>query len=592
MENVTSTSTNIDNCRLDCQRNGYHYAGFNNAGCACGNSLTNLAPNQCQERCNINGTVTCGGTGNIRTAHYSFYGCYTDSAVPTITIKLPADSIKNCIEYCRLLDKRYALLLSFDKCSCQDVVSITATPVDAKRCQYRNVTDVYFVRIIDQEKFYTSCQDLYKAGVHYHGSYVLGKNRILTRCNFKDGTLCDHQWIGYKGACYHFNTDNRTFQESLSYCASLNSDLASIHDRDEVDFLKQTITEFQDLKQQPNWYVGLYDSLQSSNYLWSDGTLKVFNDFIQERPSKDYWPCVHLMANGWIDTPCWILAGVICKKKKDANQCLNLTDTTSGSKYFTQDPDMNPGLCFQICRGLKMPISAVNIVTCHCYLTMPQHSVLNWTECSKYCNSNNYQNCGGGQNIFFVTKESGQPKALSCNELRLQAMANPFTQDSAGVPLCPGNSTKSCPRTWIASNNSCYKFFESRVLYKDAVKQCIKNNAYIVSINDATEESRLLAITQKIQVFQNIFEWWIGLTNVQRLGVFRWSDGQPVSYKKITNMQYNDVTWVPRKNKWSTSNNYQAFICEKDSGMTPNKSILKIISPKTRQKSHWDAEGY
>lgn len=88
----------------------------------------------------------------------------------------------------------------------------------------------------------------------------------------------------------------------------------------------------------------------------------------------------------------------------DANQCLNLTDTTSGSKYFTQDPDMNPGLCFQICRGLKMPISAVNIVTCHCYLTMPQHSVLNWTECSKYCNSNNYQNCGGGQNIFFVTK--------------------------------------------------------------------------------------------------------------------------------------------------------------------------------------------
>lgn len=91
-------------------------------------------------------------------------------------------------------------------------------------------------------------------------------------------------------------------------------------------------SEFQDLKQQPNWYIGLYDSFQSSNYLWSDGTLKVFNDFIQERPSRDFWPCVHLIEKGWTDAPCWIPVGVICKKKQ--GKCLEFKLAIAGVKFL------------------------------------------------------------------------------------------------------------------------------------------------------------------------------------------------------------------------------------------------------------------
>ena len=130
------------------------------------------------------------------------------------------------------------------------------------------------------------------------------------------------------------------------------------------------------------------------------------------------------------------------------------------------------------------------------------------------------------------------------------------------------SEVNSCPSTWLGSNSSCYKFFVSHFTFKMAVEQCAKNNAYVVSINDADEESRLVGMIQKMSMYKNINGWWTGLTNEQKLGVFRWSDGQPVTYNKVTSITYPYVRWVPSTKKWYTHGSSQPFICEKNSGMT------------------------
>ena len=51
-------------------------------------------------------------------------------------------------------------------------------------------------------------------------------------------------WVTYEGNCYMFvNRTQRTWQQARFRCMQLNSDLASIHSQDEMDFIMANINE-------------------------------------------------------------------------------------------------------------------------------------------------------------------------------------------------------------------------------------------------------------------------------------------------------------------------------------------------------------
>ena len=69
-------------------------------------------------------------------------------------------------------------------------------------------------------------------------------------------------WVGYGGHCFHFELDARVSQsEAIEACDMYGANLTSIHDRDEMKFLRTRLRQTADVK---TW-IGLRRGDKSEN---------------------------------------------------------------------------------------------------------------------------------------------------------------------------------------------------------------------------------------------------------------------------------------------------------------------------------------
>jgi len=57
-----------------------------------------------------------------------------------------------------------------------------------------------------------------------------------------DGTKCAEGWLGYEGNCYKFSTAHQAFQDHAANCESEGSELVSVMDKNEHQFIQFAIT--------------------------------------------------------------------------------------------------------------------------------------------------------------------------------------------------------------------------------------------------------------------------------------------------------------------------------------------------------------
>ncbi|XP_069783831.1 hepatic lectin-like [Narcine bancroftii] len=73
-----------------------------------------------------------------------------------------------------------------------------------------------------------------------------------------------NQWRSFNHKLYYFSTIKNYWNESLNFCASMNSHLVVINSAAEEEFIKQNI-------KCAHW-IGLHDTVEEGKWLWVDGT--------------------------------------------------------------------------------------------------------------------------------------------------------------------------------------------------------------------------------------------------------------------------------------------------------------------------------
>ena len=125
----------------------------------------------------------------------------------------------------------------------------------------------------------------------------------------------------------------------------------------------------------------------------------------------------------------------------------------------------------------------------------------------------------------------------------------------------------TCPSDWLYWNGSCYQAYDTKKSWNDASKFCQENQGHLVSMNSA-EENQF--------VYENFAvkkTFWIGLVKDRSLWMFRWSNGQRLTFEnwiQTPNIQGNEdcgemTDYGSYRGMWNdlSCSAKQPFICEK-----------------------------
>ncbi|NXS02287.1 KLRG1 protein, partial [Oxylabes madagascariensis] len=113
---------------------------------------------------------------------------------------------------------------------------------------------------------------------------------------------CPQQWVAYRGSCYSFSTEKKTWNSSQESCRTQGAHLLVISDTWEMDLFKSIQAEL--------FWIGLRNST-SSGWIWVDGSVlrdaKVpSNSLVQN--------CAVLMKGQFHASSCEFWAPWICEK--------------------------------------------------------------------------------------------------------------------------------------------------------------------------------------------------------------------------------------------------------------------------------------
>ncbi|XP_038637364.1 C-type lectin domain family 4 member M-like [Scyliorhinus canicula] len=74
-----------------------------------------------------------------------------------------------------------------------------------------------------------------------------------------------------------------------------------------------------------------------------------------------------------------------------------------------------------------------------------------------------------------------------------------------------------CPRDWQDFNNTCYRFSTESGGWHNANRSCVLNNATLAILSSLGQQEYVMNYDREKR--------WIGLTDLEELGVYRWVNG-------------------------------------------------------------------
>ncbi|XP_063401463.1 C-type mannose receptor 2-like [Mytilus trossulus] len=125
-------------------------------------------------------------------------------------------------------------------------------------------------------------------------------------------TECPSNWKTFDNWCYKEFSERRLWFQAREYCRSIGTDLVSVHNEKENNFL---ITNF---TQTSSW-IGLSNLHNNAKYVWSDGSILNFTDWGESEPNNfnNNENCAQLFlkpdSQKWNDNNCFMSLRFTCK---------------------------------------------------------------------------------------------------------------------------------------------------------------------------------------------------------------------------------------------------------------------------------------
>ncbi|XP_044040266.1 ladderlectin-like isoform X5 [Siniperca chuatsi] len=113
-----------------------------------------------------------------------------------------------------------------------------------------------------------------------------------TRVNCDSYFYCPHGWSRFGKRCFIFIDSPKTWAEAENYCLFEGANLASIHSDEENHFI-QDLTRG-DSHDFPETWIGGYDAIHDSFWMWSDGSKFNYENWYKEYEMEKTEDCLEM----------------------------------------------------------------------------------------------------------------------------------------------------------------------------------------------------------------------------------------------------------------------------------------------------------
>uniref|UniRef100_A0A8C5T7L3 MRC1 protein n=1 Tax=Malurus cyaneus samueli TaxID=2593467 RepID=A0A8C5T7L3_9PASS len=384
------------------------------------------------------------------------------------------------------------------------------------------------------------------------------KDHLFGNCPLKDTTHNDFWKTNpVTETRYQINSESLlTWHQAKKSCQQQNAELLSITDlREEMYLLGLT----SDLGINVKLWTGLYHALDSG-WQWTGGSPFRYLNWAPGNPSMESGKICGTFQgrNGkWENQACDRKLGYICQKRN-----------TSLDSFIIATGDLKP---------VKCPREWVPYAG-HCYRIYRTPKI--WKEAQSSCRKEDGE-LASIHNVeeysFTVSQLGYKPDDelwIGLNDFRIQMYfewsdGTPVTytkwhheepthtwnkadcilmkgEDGSWVdstcetkfgyickrkPLAEGSgevevSYPGCQKGWMKHGFYCYSLVQLPATFSEAKKVCEENKGYLATVRDRYEQAFLTSVIG----FKPEKYFWIGLSDVEEQGTFKWASGDPVTF--------------------------------------------------------------
>ncbi|XP_068609207.1 uncharacterized protein [Brachionichthys hirsutus] len=434
---------------------------------------------------------------------------------------------------------------------------------------------------------------------------------------------CPQGWRENDGSCYFFSVDTKSWTEANAFCLEQDSDLMSIRDVHERLWVRTQIsTEI--------YWIGLNDRVAEDVWEWTDGTpyLEYIAYWAPGQPDnwgeggEDCGQVVGYNDGKWNDDNCSARRKYICKQinpdpaprcdsangwRQYGSSCYKLkADTTKSWSAARHD-------CVEDGADLVSIVSAAEeqyvtgiLDSSHFDLWIGL-STLKCTKASCQVQAGSAQlSWSDASDLAYVNWAAGEPAVGDAQVGSCSAIIKDETDEFGKWKIhvcryerpyvCKRPLNTICPAGWLSFAGSCYWLVSNTNLltsWYEAATMCSDWGTNLLII-DSPEEQYF--INGKLPDFHHVDipDIWIGLSDKDQDGEFRWVDKSEVTFsnygsgspRNTPNMvDCGQIFTGNYDGKWETTNCFKTrgYICEMKGGQNPK--------PTSPPDSHCDA-GY
>ncbi|KFV05821.1 Macrophage mannose receptor 1, partial [Pterocles gutturalis] len=376
------------------------------------------------------------------------------------------------------------------------------------------------------------------------------KDQFFGNCPLKD-TIHNDLWKTnpVTGTHYQINSESLlTWHQARKSCQQQNAELLSVTDRHEEMYLLGLTS---DLGVNVKLWTGLFSAL-NSGWQWIGGSPFRYLNWAPGNPSMESGKICGTFQgrNGkWENQVCDRKLGYICQKR---NSSSDFSPIASGDLKPVKCPRgwmAYAGHCYRIyrtpkiwkeaqssCRKVDGELASIHNIEEYSFTVSqlgykPDDEL--WIGLNDF-KVEMYFEWSDGTPVVYTKWHHGEPahtrNKADCIVMKGEdgSWADSACETKLGY-ICKRKSLAEEPgeaEGWMKHGFYCYSMGQLPATFSEAKKICEENKSYLVTVRDRYEQAFLTSVIG----FNPAKYFWIGLSDVEEQGTFRWTSGDVVTF--------------------------------------------------------------